>query len=86
MQDGSAECAFTQKQRENMATIVNSPRKIAEDDYDATIRFWAANPQVVPLPPGAKIPHFSRKKFNSHAEMNAWKEELIRQMAANPRG
>ncbi len=65
---------------------MNSPRKIANDDYDAKIRFWAANPKVIPLPPGPKVPYFPPKKFNSHAEMNAWKEELIRKMAANPRG
>ena len=65
---------------------MNTPRKIAEDDYVAKIRFWAANPKIYPLPPGPKVPHFSPKKFNSHAEMNAWKEELIRKMAAHPRG
>ena len=64
---------------------MNSVQKIADDDYEAKIRFWARNPKVVPLPPGPKIPHFPPQKFNSHAEMNAWKAELFRKIAANPR-
>ena len=56
------------------------------DDYLAKIKIWARNNQPVPELPGPKIPYFPPQKFNSHAEMNAWKEELIRKMAANPRG
>jgi hypothetical protein len=65
---------------------VNPAQKIGVDDYEAKIRFWARNPRIVPLPSGPKIPHFPPQKFNSYAEMNAWKEKLIRQMAAMPRG
>ena len=65
---------------------MKTPGNIGDDDYAAKIRFWAANPKIIPLPPGPKVPHFAPKKFNSHAEMNASKEELIRKMAANPRG
>ena len=65
---------------------MNEIGKIADDDYVAKIRFWAANPTVIPSPPRPNVPHFPPQKFNSHAEMNAWKQELLRQIAANPRG
>lgn len=51
------------------------------DDYQAKIRLWAANPQVVPLPPFQPLPKFSPQKFRTHVEMNAWKQQLILQMA-----
>ncbi len=50
------------------------------DDYRAKIRLWAANPVVLPAPP-PKLPRFSSKRFSSHAEMNRWKRELLRQIA-----
>lgn len=64
---------------------VPSDGKIS-DDYAAKIRQWAANPHVIPLPPGPPIPKFGVKRFRSHAEMNAWKEELLKQMADDTRG
>lgn len=51
------------------------------DDYNAKLRLWAANPQVVPLPKSFPLPKFSPQKFNSHAEMNRWKENLLREIA-----
>jgi len=51
------------------------------DDYKAKIKMWAANPQVVPDSPPKNIPKFRSMKFNSYAEANAWKKELIKQMA-----
>ena len=51
------------------------------DDYEAKLRLWAANPRVVPLPPGPPLPRFAPQKFRTHAEMNRWKEELLRQAA-----
>jgi hypothetical protein len=51
------------------------------DDYRAKIRLWAANPRVVPLPPGPRLPRFRARKFSSHAEMNAWKRELVLELA-----
>jgi len=64
---------------------VSTDGKIS-DDYAAKIRRWAANPRVIPLPPGPPIPKFGVKRFRSHAEMNAWKEELLKQIAANSGG
>ena len=57
------------------------------DDYAAKIRMWAANPKVVAAPPLlVAIPYFGHKKFSSHREMNEWKEELWRQIAAKAPG
>ena len=41
------------------------------------IRLWAANPRVVRMPRIANLPRFGRRSFASHAEFNAWKQELL---------
>lgn len=51
------------------------------DDYQAKVRLWAAHPRVVPLPPPPPLPKFRPQKFRTHAEMNAWKESLLRELA-----
>jgi hypothetical protein len=51
------------------------------DDYEAKIRLWAQNPRVAPLPAGQALPKFGARKFSSHAEMNCWKDELLRRLA-----
>ena len=51
------------------------------DDYRAKIRLWAANPVALPAPQPPKLPRFAAKRFSSHAEMNRWKRELLRQIA-----
>ena len=53
------------------------------DDYRAKFRLWALNPQVVPAGPPTVIPGFKSRRFSSHAEMNAWKQSLIRVWAQN---
>lgn len=52
------------------------------DDYQAKIRLWAGRPTVVELPPLPRLPQFGVKRFSSHAAMNAWKRELLKQLAA----
>ncbi len=52
------------------------------DDINAKLDFWAASPKVTPLPRLANLPRFGHKKFNSYAEMNQWKQELLAQLAA----
>lgn len=54
--------------------------KITED-YKAKIRLWARNPQVIPAPPPVKIRGFKSRRFSSYAEMNAWKEQVLREQA-----
>ena len=51
------------------------------DDYDAKYKMWAENPEVVPDMPPKYLPKFPPQKFSSHAEMNAWKESLLREIA-----
>jgi hypothetical protein len=52
------------------------------DDYAAKIKLWASNPQVVPQPPLPKLPQCGSKKSSRYAEFNAWKRELLKQIAA----
>jgi hypothetical protein len=51
------------------------------DDYKAKYRLWAANPVVVAAPPPPRLPKFASRKFSSHAEMNEWKRDLLRELA-----
>lgn len=51
------------------------------DDYTAKIRIWARERKVFPLPEVPPLPRFGVRRFRSHAEMNAWKAELIRETA-----
>lgn len=51
------------------------------DDYQAKVRLWCREPVVVPLPPGPPLPKFKARKFRTHAELNRWKQELLREIA-----
>ena len=51
------------------------------DDYNAKFRLWAANPTVVAAAAAVKLPGFKSRRFNSHAELNAWKSSVLRQLA-----
>jgi hypothetical protein len=51
------------------------------DDYQAKLKLWAADPKVVALPQPINVPRFGSRKFSSYAEMNAWKAESAQQMA-----
>lgn len=50
------------------------------DDYNAKLRLWVSEQRVVALPPGPRLPKFRAQKFRTHAEMNRWKEDLLRQI------
>ena len=52
------------------------------DNYQAKYRLWAEQPEVRPLPKPVGIPRFHSRKFSSYEEMNAWKRELLKQIAA----
>jgi hypothetical protein len=56
------------------------------DDYKAKIKIWAAEAKVLPFCPSPKLPYFGVKRFKSYAEMNAWKSEMIRQIARESDG
>lgn len=51
------------------------------DDYHAKVRLWCRQPVVVTPPPGPFLPKFKARKFRTHAEMNQWKQELLREIA-----
>lgn len=51
------------------------------DDHRAKARLWARQPTVVPLPPGPTLPRFPAQRFRTHAEMNRWKQSLLRELA-----
>ena len=51
------------------------------DDYSAKYRLWAERPQVIPPGPILRLPGFKSRRFSSHAEMNAWKESMLRRLA-----
>jgi hypothetical protein len=50
-------------------------------NYKAKCRLWAENVRVIPEGAPMKLPHFHSRKFSSHAEMNAWKQLVLRQLA-----
>jgi hypothetical protein len=56
-------------------------RMKSTDDYKAKYRLWAANPRVVAAPPAPRLPKFASRRFSSHAEMNEWKRNLLRELA-----
>ena len=51
------------------------------DDYNAKYRLWAANPTTVAAPAAIRLPDFKSRRFSSHAELNAWKAAMLRQLA-----
>jgi hypothetical protein len=51
------------------------------DDYNAKYRLWAANPTVMLAPAATQLPGFKSRRFSSHAELNAWKISVLRQLA-----
>ena len=51
------------------------------NDYNAKYWLWAANPTVMPAPAATRLPDFKSKRFSSHAELNAWKTSMLRQLA-----
>ena len=52
------------------------------DDYSAKFAIWAREGRVYPLPKVSGVPHFGSKRFRSYAELNAWKADLLAQIAA----
>jgi hypothetical protein len=57
------------------------PKMKISDDYRAKLKLWVLNPRVEALPKIRGIPAFHGRKFSSYAEMNGWKEGLLRQIA-----
>ena len=51
------------------------------DDYNAKYRLWAAKPTVMAAPAAVKLPDFKSRRFSSHAELNEWKNSMLRRLA-----
>jgi hypothetical protein len=47
------------------------------DEPDAKIKLWARNPRVVRTPRIANLPRFGVRRFNSYADFNKWKQDLL---------
>jgi hypothetical protein len=52
------------------------------DNYKSKLDIWAKDPEVCSLPKVSGLPEFSVKRFNSYAEMNAWKKDYLEKIAA----
>lgn len=61
--------------------VLRPPKMKVTDDYKAKTRLWAEHPRVVAPPPGPPLPRFTARKFRTHAEMNQWKDALLREIA-----
>jgi len=46
------------------------------------IKLWLKNPPVMDFPVPTNLPKFSKKSFSSYEEMNAWKQEYLKEIAA----
>ena len=57
--------------------VYSAAMKLA-DQPDAKLRLWARERKPARLPRIANLPDIESRKFNSHAEFNAWKDERIR--------
>ena len=51
------------------------------DDYSGKLEIWAREGKVVRMPKILNLPHFGHRRFNSYAELNAWKQSLRDQLA-----
>jgi len=47
------------------------------DDYSGKLEIWARESKVVRMPRIANLPAFGHRRFNSYAELNAWKKSLL---------
>jgi len=52
------------------------------DIREQKIRLWLKNPPKMEFPEPVNLPAFPPQAFRSHEEMNAWKREYLKQIAA----
>ena len=52
------------------------------DDYKAKYRLWAQSRKVYGLPRPVGLPAFGHRRFDSYEELNSWKQEYLRRIAA----
>jgi hypothetical protein len=55
------------------------------DNYKAKLRLWIEAAPAAPIAAAPRmegLPWFGHRRFDSYAQLNAWKRELIREIAA----
>ena len=52
------------------------------DPREEKIRLWLKNPPKMEFPVPVDLPKFSPKSFRNYDEMNAWKREYLKEIAA----
>jgi len=53
----------------------------ATDNYKAKMEIWARENRVMATPKAEGLPHFSCRRFSSASDMNAWKRQLLSDVA-----
>ena len=51
------------------------------DIREQKIRLWLKNPPAMNFPVPLDLPRFSKKSFRNYEEMNAWKQEYLKEIA-----
>lgn len=52
------------------------------DIREQKIRLWLEHPPVMKFPVPSNLPPFSKQSFRNYEEMNAWKREYLKRIAA----
>lgn len=52
------------------------------DIREKKIRLWLQNPPQMNFPVPVNLPPFSKKSFRNYEEMNNWKREYLKKIAA----
>ena len=52
------------------------------DIREQKIRLWLKHPPVMKFPVPCNLPYFPKQSFRNYAEMNAWKREYLKRIAA----
>ena len=61
---------------EGGARVIIKLMKIT-DDYSGKLEIWAREGTAARMPRIANLPSFSCRRFNSYAELHAWKQALL---------
>ena len=51
------------------------------DIREQKIRLWLKNPPEMKFPEPLNLPKFTKQSFRNYQEMNAWKQEYLKQIA-----
>ena len=65
-----------------MHYIVFQQEELDYGSLDRKIQIMAENPPEMTFPTPVGLPPFSKKSFRNYDEMNAWKREYLKEIAA----